>query len=451
MKGSGRIKRFFGKKPVQQQPTPPADGPLREFVYLDDVSVDSLVQSVRAGTLDQVTESTNNELQSEIEGTIGASNLITSAEFKSRLQSTITDGSQRLRRVGIQARFGELHTIVWSRRVMRPTEDEPVPQIDSISTLKALADGPTGNSIWAVPVAALSRGDVIEVDVELGSEPLFHMVEAMHQMLELWPEDPQMVGLDELPDQGQAQAMSQMISAMLGGLVPIRSRALHFEVATLNGEAWLVNPAILDQLPPSEVQDRRPLNVVGAASQEKFWKDRRRVVFAGARYRVLARLVLDGTVDGWSPVKMVDTFKDFAPGFADGLNAATRQGELLLQGKDPSVPVLEATGLDAHQVVERFATELNERFGSTVTSAELSQGGMAPQVGTRVTSLEAARPMLDAVSEFVSETGGALDPQALSDARLAAYQQVSESSRSQRAMQAQAPALVEVEFIAIYW
>jgi hypothetical protein len=36
MKQPGRLKRFFTKKPARQQPTPAVDGPLREFVYLDD-------------------------------------------------------------------------------------------------------------------------------------------------------------------------------------------------------------------------------------------------------------------------------------------------------------------------------------------------------------------------------------------------------------------------------
>jgi hypothetical protein len=415
------------------------------------VSVDSLVQSVRTGTLDQYTETRNDEFQTEIEANIGVSNLVTSAGLKSRMQSMISDGSQALRRVGIQARFGELHKIVWARRVMRPADDEAIPTLSDVEGLRALSDGPSGNPIWAMPASALTRGGVIEVDVELGSEPLFHMVEAMHQFLDLWPENPQEVGLQELPDLGQAQAMSQMVSTMLGGLVPVRSRALHFEVATIDGEAWLVHPAVVDQLPPESVAHRRPLNVVGAATQEKFWKDRRRVVFAGARYRVLARLVLDGVVDGWSPVKMVDTFKDFAPGFSEGLDAATRQGEALLRGKDPSVPVLDSTGLDARQVIERFTEELTTRFDSSVTTDELITAGLLPADGARVQSLEAARPLLDRVTAHVTGVVGQLDQQDLSDARLAAYQQVRDAASPTSDTKVEAPALVEVEFVAIYW
>jgi hypothetical protein len=322
--------------------------------------------------------------------------------------------------------------------------------VGTAAQLRGLANSPEG-SIWAVPASALRRGKVIELDVELGSEPLFHMVEAMHQILELWPEDPQTVGLDFLPNQGQAQAMSQMISVLLGGLVPIRSRALHFEVASIDGETWLVHPSILDGLPAMEVIDRRPLDVVGAATQERFWKDRRRVVFAGARYRVMARLVVDGVTETWAPVKMVDTIKGFAPGFSEGIDAATRQGQALLEGRDPSAAVPDANGVDAAAVVERFTTELTARFGSTGTVDHLREAGVHPAAGTRIESLASARPVLDPIAAHLLADVADPDVHVLSEARLAAYQAALEAARANDGDEESQPALIEVEFIAIYW
>jgi hypothetical protein len=449
MKLGRRIRDLFKRTPAQQ-PSHPREGPLREFVYLDDVSVDSLVQSVRHGTLDQITETHLDELQAELEGKVGATNLVTSAEVRSRVHSTMSDSSQALRRVGIQARFGELHRIVRSRRALRPADDEAVPQVNTAAQLRELANRPGEGAIWAVPASALQRGKVIELDVELGSEPLFHMVEAMHQVLELWPEDPQTVGLDSLPDQGQAQAMSQMISVLLGGLVPVRSRALHFEVATVDGETWLVHPSILDGLPATEVIERRPVDIVGAAAHERFWKDRRRVVFAGARYRVMARLVMDGVTEDWAPVKMVDTFKGFAPGFSEGIDAATRQGQALLEGRDPAAAVLDATGVDAAQVIEHFTQELAARFGSTGTVDHLREAGVYPAPGTRIDSLAFARPVLDPIAAHLLRDVADPDVQVLSEARLAAYQSA-QAARANDPDDERPPALIEVEFIAIYW
>jgi hypothetical protein len=318
-----RFKNWFRK---EKKSKTPLEEELREFVYLDDVSIDSLVASVHGGILEQITQTTGSEVQSEVASTIGASIPVSTAEVRSRVQTTTSEGMQTLRRAGIQARFRELHQIVEHRRVLRPLDPgDVVPEVASVADVQTLAADRTG-SRWAVRVGSLGRGDVVEVDVELGTESLFHLVSAMSEILDLWPEDPELVGLEQLPDVGQAQEISRMISVMLGGLVPIRSRAIDFDVVDLDREPWLVHHKVLDQLPSELTADRRPLDVVGVATEDRFWKDQRRVVFAGARYRILARLVADGTSQSWTPVKMVDTFKDLVPGFSDAIDDATRKG-----------------------------------------------------------------------------------------------------------------------------
>ncbi len=242
-----------------------------------------------------------------------------------------------------------------------------------------------------------------------------------------------------------------MVSVLLGGLVPIRSRALHFDVVTIDGESWLVHPAILDHLPQADVADRRPLDIVGAAAQERFWKDRRRVVFIGARYRILARLVLDGLSEQWTPVKMVNTFKGMAPGLSEGIDSATLLGKALLEGRDPSVVELPAAGVDAGQVVDRFTVEINTRFGTAGTTADLIRAGLRPANGTRIESLAVAGLVLNPIATHLLQGVADPDQQAVSDARLAAYQATMDSIRLNEAEVERDPVLVEVEFIAIYW
>jgi hypothetical protein len=452
-----RFKSWFKRKSAELTPTgPDADQPFREFVYLDDVSVDSLVASVRGSTLDQITETKASELQAEVASTIGVSNVVTSAEIRSRLQSTASDGLQTLRRVGIQARFRELHEIVGARRALYPVDDDDVPKVGTAAEIRTVAEHHGGR--WAIPVSGLSRGDVVEVDVELGADPLFHMIAAMHQMLELWPEDPELLGLGRLPDQDKAQAMSNMLSAMLGGLVPIRSRAVDLDTVLLDGEPWLVHRRLLDQIPPGEPTSRRPLNVVGVASESRFWKDQRRVVFAGARYRILARLVRDGTSQSWSPIKMVDTFKDLAPGFAEGVDEATRQGEALLRANEPAAaltPADRTVAGNARAIAEAFAQDLGEKVGVTITALELDEAALYPSEVASVPSLAACRSLLDPIAAYIQELADVtVEPNVVSDVRLAAYQRVVDfSGRTEVGMGAadEKPDLLEVEFIAIYW
>lgn len=437
---------------------------LREFIYLDDVSVDSLVASIRGSILDQITQTTGSEVLSELGSTLGASSPAISAEVRSRLQTTTSEGLQTLRRAGIQARFRELHQIVEHRRVIRPTGSGVPPVVSSVEEIKALDADATG-SRWALPVSDLQRGDVVEVDVELATEPLFHMVSAMTQILDLWPENPDLVGLEPIPAMGQIQAISKMLSVMLGGLVPIRSRSIDFDAVRLDGEPWLVHHRILDQLPSEGVEDRRPLEIVGVAAEDRFWKDQRRVVFAGARYRILARLVGDGTSATWTPVKMVDAFKDFVPGFAEAIDDATRQGQQLLSGSSSPVELSVATYSDlppgetspSRRLVDAYARLLGNRVGLSVAPSDLDSAGLTV-VDTDLPSVEETREFLAPVTDYVqARSGNSIDPVIISDTRLAARREVQqdrhapgpgESAHSDRAT---VPSLLEVEFVAVYW
>lgn len=71
---------------------------LREFVYLDDVSVFSLIASQLGPVATEFTSTEAASLQGEISGTFGANIGIQKAEASSRLQTEQTQTSQVVRR-----------------------------------------------------------------------------------------------------------------------------------------------------------------------------------------------------------------------------------------------------------------------------------------------------------------------------------------------------------------
>lgn len=457
-----RFKDWFRR---EKAPDTPSSEELREFVYLDDVSVDSLVMSARGGILDQITQTTGSEVHSEFGSTVGGS---TPVSVRSRVQTATSEGLQTLRRAGIQARFGELHKIVEHRRVLQPphTGDKP-PAVASVADVQALAVDQKGSQ-WAVAVGKLSRGDVVELDVELGAEPLFHLVSAISQIIDLWPDEPGLVGLEKIADIRQLQAMSKMLSVMLGGLVPIRSHAIDFDVVDIYGEPWLVHHKVLNQLSPECFEERRPLHIVGLAAEDRFWKDQRRVAFAGARYRILARLVDNGTSQSWTPVKMVDTFKDIVPGFAAAIDDATRKGQELLSGPQSRVELPSTTvpaaptrvSSPARDLFEAYGRLLGERVGVKVTARDLVEAGLMANVDGDLPSVEELRALLGPVTEYVQGLAlTSMDPVVVSNTRLDARREIEshpslpiDDTQTQRgAGDATAVLLLEVEFVGIYW
>ena len=94
--------------------------PLREFVYLDETSVCSLVAARVGSIADTLTATQSESLQSEVSASVGVS-----SGLKAGLDSRVTGGqsrsSQILRKTVIQSTFKELHDMEKDRLVVKPT------------------------------------------------------------------------------------------------------------------------------------------------------------------------------------------------------------------------------------------------------------------------------------------------------------------------------------------
>ena len=113
------------------------DGSLREFVYLDDVSVYSLLASRKGAIITEVTESEAISLNSTVGGSLGGDFGVARADLKSDLQSTKTQGSQVLRKALIQTSFKELHDLESKTLALRPPATPQV-EIDKIEDLEEM-------------------------------------------------------------------------------------------------------------------------------------------------------------------------------------------------------------------------------------------------------------------------------------------------------------------------
>ena len=121
--------------------------PLREFVYLDEVSVFSLISSRLGPVATEFTATESSSLTGELTGTTGVSAGLLKSEIKSRSEATHTQGTQVLRKATVQATFKELYEYVKGGFVLRPTTDAP-PDLRNVRDLRtalrapARTDGP---------------------------------------------------------------------------------------------------------------------------------------------------------------------------------------------------------------------------------------------------------------------------------------------------------------------
>lgn len=288
------------------------DAPLREFVYLDDVSVYSLLAS-RLGPI--ATEFTNTEtvsLNSEIGSSLGGSFGIAKAGVNSRVETGHTHGSQVLRKSIVQTAFKELYELEQDSLALRPMVDESAPAETMLSALEATVDSGT-HKPWVIDPEQLRRGILVEAEVELETEPIFRVSAVITTILKIMEENVHLFGTDHASQTSDIRSVGRVLESLLAGLVPIRGRLIDYKAMEIRGQDMLVHRSAIEQLKADQQTVTRPVFVVGVAERSLFWKDIRRVLFSGSTYRVFCRISNGGLASEWRPVKLVDVLNEVNP------------------------------------------------------------------------------------------------------------------------------------------
>lgn len=400
--------------------------PLREFVYLDDVSVYSLVASQVGMIVTELTDTQATSLQNDIAGSVGATAGFAKAEVGSRIQASETQSSQVLRKAIVQTTFKQLRDQLYrynheSRSLaMRPVVSyQPPAWVRTVADLeRAAIEGAVGD--WIVDPERLRRGQLVEVEVRLEAEPIFHVGAIVSGVLDIVQDDPAVFGVQNSAELAQMRAINRMLEKLLVGLVPLRGRAVDHEVVELQGKEWLVHRAMLDHLAerPSQV---RPLYLVGVAEQALFWKDVRRVLFSGSSYHVLARLAQDGVQRSWTPVKLVEVLRDVMPDVATIIDSTNRDVLATIRGAVTSNPP-DSGATRVREVLVTYASLLAERAGVSISDQELEQAELldVPTADVARTVRE-LRPCFDPITRFVeARTNVKVDRETASNYRAAA-------------------------------
>jgi hypothetical protein len=430
--------------------------PLREFVYLDEVSVYSLVASRIGAVATEFSETEIASLQTDVAASAGASVPgVAKAEMKSRIGTTQTQQAQVVRKALVQTTFRDLYEYEQERLRLTPVAATSAPRIRGEGDLFSSDDF----APWAVRSRALARGDLIEAEVELGADAIFRTSAVVSAITEIVYESPELRAAAGA-DLEQISAMARVIERLLVGLVPLRGRVVDFDVAASGvGEEWVAHSSVLDQLSATRDVTRLPLFVVGVAEEGLFWKDVRRVLFSNSRYRVLCRLARPGTQRTWTPVKLVDVLGDFAPDLATELRDATASisaaaSQAAVTGPSPSVTER------LHDALTAYATELAPHYEGGITPQQLEQAVVEAAAGVRgEATLEERRRVFAQVTEFIEQAlSVTVDPVVAAQLRHAAWMEADPALRvtdlgthTEARTPHQDERYLDVEFVAIYW
>jgi hypothetical protein len=449
------------RKRKQQQALPEAEstadgGDLREFVYIDDVSVQSLLASRTGALATDYTDSNTSGTKRTREANAGLTHGPLNVGGKANSEESAGTTAQVVRKSNAQARFKQLLDAELEGLMLRATSPETAPRGAASPAVAQVV--PSFDQMreqhrrHVVAEADVHRGDLFELDIELEAEPIYGVSAAIASLIALFEKAPEMVPEEDRDNIRQVSAVAKMLDQLLAGLVPVRGRAVDYQVLRRSGGDYVIHSSLVAQLTEAERGALQPLVVVGVAEQELFWKDIRRVLFAGQRYTVLARVAVDALPNSWQPIKLVDLVQQVSPELADMLGSAST--EVLASLGDTT----ELAGTDGRTQSRRALDQYRDLLAGELGVEPAEAEGRCRDVEGAEASLdrEAFREVAQALTErLVAMPEEAPSPARLSTLRDEAWRNSLELEQPEREPPVSAPAAAErylnAEFVAIYW
>ena len=302
--------RRTARRPV----TSSSDGLLREFVYLDEVSVYSILASRKGAIPTEFTENQTASLHRDVGSSIGIGTGFINTRLDSKLHASELRGSQVLRKSIIQASFKELYEIEQTALALSPLGGDCVPTVHAIPDLESRL-GREPKDPWLVDPQTIHRGELMELQVELEADPIFRMTSIITTLRELMEDNEHLFGNEIAAKLPEMRSLARVLDGLLVGLVPIRGRLVDYRWTNIASRDVLVHQLLLDQLSPDTSLTVYPAFVVGVAQHDLFWKDIRRVLFSQAQYTVFCRIAVSGLANRWHPVKIAGVLEGIFPQF----------------------------------------------------------------------------------------------------------------------------------------
>ena len=349
------------------------DSPLREFVYLDETSVYSLNASRLGAIAAEFTATETSSLQSG--GTLSLSGNIGAAKASAREgeSSTQTQQSQVVRRSIVQTTFREFYEYERDR-LATPTvpKNAKVSDIGNLDDLGAKEERLKADGLLIDP-KELARGALLEMEVELETAEIFQFSTIIKELVEIIQENVALFGIDE-ETFNEGKSYGRIIEQLLAGLIPIRGRSVDYVRMMLDGRELIVHRKLSERLlaMTGEAAGQReppPLYVVGVTEQALYWKDIRRVLFSGTRFRVLCRLAQDGAQTAWTPIKMRNVLAKMSSDMAENIDELA-DGNFFGENSD------DGNGSDGNRrralraALFGYATSLAAEHGQTLSPSD---------------------------------------------------------------------------------
>ncbi len=433
-------------------------GNLREFIYLDEVSVTSLLSSRLGAIPSEFKEAVTSSMTAEVNGRIEADAIIAKSRLGSSIKSGQTTNHQVVRKATIQATFKDLYDKERGNLIIRPMGmNEFLPKE---AEMQLILENPGTIDIstpWLVAETQLKRGALVELAVELQADPIFRASTVFSTVGNLFDKSELLKKQLEKGALNDINQTSVLFEQLMSGLIPIRCRLVDYVMITISKKRYLIHKNVLDKLPKASRQKTNDVYLTGVLEQELFWKDIRRVLFSKVQVNVLCRLNYDSIQEAWTPVKLVNILEEVAPDLAMSMNSL---GDLTINAMVQGYGNI-AQGKQAHKRMLVAYSEILAIENDIVLSNEdvLAINLLEENYSKDLASTLGSHAAFKAVTDYLSEQYPrkmTSEPEALLEMRERARQKSEgineqDGANSKKSHPMESGMYLDAEVIAVYW
>lgn len=365
---------------------------LREFVYLDEISVRSLLASTGEGGI--VSETVDEEMRrrrsgSSAGGSVSAGPASVNAKVSEESEHRTTTVETRNYDL-IQSKFTRLYKSDAVKKKL---------SLDQIS----IEDEPVDDPFSGLATSELARGDVVELRVNLSANLLFRLYRTIDYFA------------DTFEDQvdSETEEMLELIGSSLGNRIPVVGKAVDYKVIDEEDEKIIKLSAELDN---DETEDAEDLEIVTLLNLDSLWVDPIQTLFNNDRFVVYCR-VEDVDINRWYPLKVTRAINSLSKPAAENLNQEFERGLQEVRSKLSGIRSFTdwSTGSIAQwsQDIEQYTESLEDEYGQDVSEDEQEQliveAMRTVDIGDEVSQTARRKKILNAYTDSFIDMFG-LDP-----------------------------------------
>lgn len=406
---------------------------LREFVYLDEISVRSLLASTGEGGI--VSETVNEEMRrrrsgSSAGGSVSAGQASVNAKVSEEREHQETKIETRNYDL-IQSKFTRLYK---SNVVKKKLSLDQIP----------IDDESAEESFKGLAVSDLSRGDVVELRVDLRANLLFRLYRTISYFD------------DAFEDQidSETEEILELIGSSLGNRIPVVGKAVDYKVVEGDEDGKTIKRS--DQLDSDDGED---LEVVTLLNLDSLWVDPIQTLFNNDRFVIYCR-VEDVDIDRWYPLKVTRAINSLSEPAARNLNQEFQQGleetknqlSELQNFTDWSTDSAMQWGQDIQQYTELLEDEYDQSVSEDELERLIVEAKASVDLGDEVSQTAQRKKILNAYTdEFIDMFDiGPIDTEKRQELRPDATN-TSQSGGILRSTDEENAFRIEAKTVAMYW